>query len=493
MGGKASNGRERVYIIALAPACLMVDKNRRSLEEILTKRKGGGAGEKRAIKDIRDDMKRFGVELGDDHPNVMVAWVGPGQAGDTRDDNVMRRSVSDEGESVFRRMMSTMGVIPLSWSSTRALMPMVSDWHNSGTISVANDKSRGQHCYLAMVAILASLLPLDIDLPREREGHPNWSASLVKKGNAMPSEGRVVVLPRIAWRRRVGELLTEWFTAVWKGNESAMAARDSSRRDLQRASLERPEIFYEDSVSFGENLHRAGKGLFQEAVKESTGILSAMMRRGCTITASSSKEDVADFVRFIESYVGMEEPEWSKLEKHKRFALEGGESDDAAEKDDPMQGGESAITAEAKDMQAPPSPAREVTKAPSGATKRISPNPERMGEQAKKPASQKPKADPPIRGGSDADVEESEATASEGSSVWPTLAEGARRAKSKAKAKTAPAALSTQNAFHALEESEQEGSEVKSDDDAEMEDAPAGESKADSTPEENESAGAGED
>ena len=94
----------------------MMARNRKSLEEILTKRKGGGTGEKRAIKEIRDDMKKFGVELGDDHPNVMVAWVGPGQAGDTRDDNVKKRSMSDEGESVFRRMMSTMGVIPLSWS-----------------------------------------------------------------------------------------------------------------------------------------------------------------------------------------------------------------------------------------------------------------------------------------------------------------------------------------------------------------------------------------
>ena len=135
-------------------------------------------------------------------------------------------------------------------------------------------------------------------------------------------------------------------------------------------------------MSFGENLHRTGKGLFQQAVKESTGILSAMMRRGCSVTASNSKEDVADFVGFIESYVGLEEPEWSKLEKYKRFALEGGESDDATEKDDPMQGGESATTGETRDMQAPPSPVREVTKAPSGATKRISPNPERMGEQA---------------------------------------------------------------------------------------------------------------
>ena len=153
-----------------APAvCLMADKSRRSLEEILTKRKGGGSGEKRAFKDIRDDMKKFGVDMGDDRPNVMIAWVGPGQAGDTRDDNVMRKSMSEEGESVFRRMMSSMGVIPLSWSSTRALMPMVSDWRNSGVVSVASDKSRGQHCYLAMVAILVSLLPLDIDLPRERE------------------------------------------------------------------------------------------------------------------------------------------------------------------------------------------------------------------------------------------------------------------------------------------------------------------------------------
>ena len=114
MGGKAANGRERVYIIALAPACLMMDRNRKSLEEILTKRKGGGAGEKRTIKEIRDDMKKFGFELGDDHPNVMVACVGPGQAGDTRDDNVkkLKRSMSDEGESIFRRMMSTTGVIP---------------------------------------------------------------------------------------------------------------------------------------------------------------------------------------------------------------------------------------------------------------------------------------------------------------------------------------------------------------------------------------------
>ena len=147
----------------------------------------------------------------------------------------------------------------------------------------------------------------------------------------MPSEGRVTVLPRVAWRRRVGELITEWFTAIRKANENATAARDSSRRDLQRVTLERPEIFYEDSVSFWENLRRTGKGLFQEAVKESTGILSAMMRRGCTVTASSSKEDVADFVRFLESYVGMDEPEWSKFEKYKRFALDGGESDDTRE------------------------------------------------------------------------------------------------------------------------------------------------------------------
>ena len=135
-------------------------------------------------------------------------------------------------------------------------MPMLSDWRNSGTASVASDKSRGQHCYLAMVAILVSLLPLDIDLPREGEGRPNWSASLVKKGSAMPSEGRVTVLSRVAWRRRVGELITDWFTAIRKANDSAQAARDSSRSDLQMATLERPDIFYEDTVSFGENLHR---------------------------------------------------------------------------------------------------------------------------------------------------------------------------------------------------------------------------------------------
>ena len=64
----------------------------------------------------------------------------------------------------------------------------------------------------------------------------------MKKGNAMASEGRVVVLPRMAWRRRVGDLLTEWFTAIRKGNESAVAARDSSKRDLQRVRLERYEI-----------------------------------------------------------------------------------------------------------------------------------------------------------------------------------------------------------------------------------------------------------
>ena len=33
----------------------------------------------------------------------------------------------------------------------------------------------------------------------------------------------------------------------------------------------------------------------------------------------------------------MDDPEWSKLEKYKRFALDGGESDDAKEKDDPRQ------------------------------------------------------------------------------------------------------------------------------------------------------------
>ena len=285
MGGKAANGRERVYIIALAPACLMMDRNRKSLEEILTKRKGGGTGEKRTIKEIRDDMKKFGFELGDDHPNVMVAWVGPGQAGDTRDDNVKKRSMSDEGESIFRRMMSTMGVIPLSWSSTRALMPMVSDWHNSGTVSVASDKSRGQHCYLAM-AILVSLLPLDIDLPREGEGRPNWPASLVKKGSAMPSEGRVTVLSR--WREmESGRTHTDGY-GDRKANERPSSERPS-RRDVQMVTLERPEIFYEDTVSFGENLHRTGKGVFQEAVKESTNILSTMMRRGCNVTASSAK------------------------------------------------------------------------------------------------------------------------------------------------------------------------------------------------------------
>ena len=160
-----------------------------------------------------------------------------------------------------------------------------------------------------------SLLPLDIDLPREGEGHRNWSASLVKKGSAMPSEGRVTVLSRVAWRRRVGELITDWFTAIRKASDSAQAARDSSRRDLQMVTLERPEIFYEDTVSFRENLHWTGKGVFQEAVKESTKILSAMRRRGCNVTASSAKEDLADFVRFLETYVGMDDPEWSRLEK----------------------------------------------------------------------------------------------------------------------------------------------------------------------------------
>ena len=107
-----------------------------------------------------------------------------------------------------------------------------------------------------------------------------------------------------------------------------------------------------------------------------------------------------------------------------------------------------------------------------------------------KPAQQKSKAAPPTQGKSDADVEESEATASEESSVWPTLAEGARRAKSKAKAKASPATLATQNAFRALEESEQEGSEAKSDDDAEMEDVRR-ESQVTDAPRGVESAGAG--
>ena len=88
----------------------------------------------------------------------------------------------------------------------------------------------------------------------------------------------------------------------------------------------------------------------------------------------------------------MDDPEWSK-------------SDDAKEKDDLKQGRSTTLEGVGK-VQTPPWPVREVAKTPSRAKKR-------MGEQAKKHAQQNNR-------GSDADVEESEAT---------------RRAKSKAKAK----------------------------------------------------------
>ena len=100
-----------------------------------------------------------------------------------------------------------------------------------------------------------------------------------------------------------------------------------------------------------------------------------------------------------------------KLEKYRRFALGGGESDDAAEKDDPMQGGEGATTGGAEDMPAPPSPEREITKAPTKAEGLA-----QLEKNGRTGAQQKSKAAPPTRGGSDADVERSEATASEGSS-----------------------------------------------------------------------------
>ena len=151
MGGRAANGRERVYIIALAPSCLMPDRNRKTLEEVLTKRKGGGGGEKRTIKEIREEMgQKFGFDLGDDHQNVMVAWVDPGKLV-TRETTMRKGDACPTRERVF---------------STRALMPMVSDWHNSGTISVANDKSRGQHCYLAVAPH-----PHDV-APAERRRRP---------------------------------------------------------------------------------------------------------------------------------------------------------------------------------------------------------------------------------------------------------------------------------------------------------------------------------
>ena len=88
--------RERIYIIALAPACLMKETSRREKEKVLTRRKEG-SGERRAMKDVREDMKNLGFDLGKDQQNVMVTWVGPGQAGDTRCSNTKKRCLSDEG------------------------------------------------------------------------------------------------------------------------------------------------------------------------------------------------------------------------------------------------------------------------------------------------------------------------------------------------------------------------------------------------------------
>ena len=96
---------------------------------------------------------------------------------------------------------------------------------------------------MALAALLSTTLPLDIDLPREGEGHPNFNPALSAKKTQMPPKGSVKLCLNSGWKKRVGGLIGGWYKALVNADNENRGMGDSSRGLVRETVMERSEIF----------------------------------------------------------------------------------------------------------------------------------------------------------------------------------------------------------------------------------------------------------
>ena len=251
--------RKRMYIVDIAPFCLASGNSRKKIERAIVGKETKSGSEPKKTKEAIKDLLSAGFDLGPDYANTMVTWVGPGNTHDSQDQYTSARLMSENLERFFRQTLSAMGVLPLAWSTTRTLFPQMGNWYNSG-IFVTSARSAGQHHYMALTAILSTILPLDIDAPREGEGHPNFNPNAAAKKTQMPSKGRVKLCLNSGWKKRVGGTIGGWYKALVNADNENRGMGDMSRGLVRETEMDRSEIFFPHTRKYGDELHGARKG-----------------------------------------------------------------------------------------------------------------------------------------------------------------------------------------------------------------------------------------
>ena len=367
---KMTSPRERMYIVVVAPICMASESSRKKIEKTITGKETKTGPEPKKIREIVKDLHAAGFDLGPDYANTMVTWVGPGTGQDSQDPYTSARMMSENLERTLRQALSMLGVLPLSWSVTRTLIPQMGNWYEKG-IFVTSGRSAGQHHFMALVATLSMILPMDIDLPRE--GHPNFQPSSLGKAAQMPSKGRVRLCLNSQWGKRVGGTINGWYKALIGADNENKTMGDASKGLVRETVMERSEIFFPYTRRYGDVIYmatardREEEDIFAASVQDSVGILEKMLRKGST--GKSGAEGVARAMRFIEAYVALADPDWEALADHKRYALDPS-SDDDVDMSEPCEG----------DGAGPDEPREK----PASTHKRASPTPERHGKEIKR-------------------------------------------------------------------------------------------------------------
>ena len=158
---KMTSPRERMYIVVIAPICMASEGSRKKIEKAITGKETKTGPEPKKIRETTKDLHAAGFDLGPDYANTMVTWVGPGTSQDGQDPYTSARLMNENLEKTFRQALSVLGVLPLSWSVTRTLIPQMGNWYEKG-IFVTPGRSAGQHHFMALVATLSMILPMDI-------------------------------------------------------------------------------------------------------------------------------------------------------------------------------------------------------------------------------------------------------------------------------------------------------------------------------------------
>ena len=108
---------------------------------------------------LRKDMHGRERDTQNSHKTMMIAWIGPGMAGDVKCDKTRTKFMVYGAERAFRGGMARMGLAPISMSTVRAMVPPIWQW-NATSVKPPAGKAVAQQHYPGILGILLTMLPV---------------------------------------------------------------------------------------------------------------------------------------------------------------------------------------------------------------------------------------------------------------------------------------------------------------------------------------------